>query len=158
MAIPPRSRVRGTVKRALLFLFVATGIAYTASMAWPVGFISSRGFAFGACNGAVWFAHWGPWGKRPVSGWYTCTDSEDTLWTFDADYRNRWIVNRKRDLYAEVPAWPALLAFIPALLLAWWRDLVPIPPGRCLRCRYDLQGLRPASDGRMVCPECGATV
>lgn len=152
-----KSPNRDIFKWTLLGLFLASALAYATTMVWPIGFISKRGFALGAADGVMWAAHWGPWAQTPASGWYSCTDSDEMFWTFDGDPKNRWNVNRKGDVYAELPSWIALAAFVPGLLLAWWRDIAPVRPGRCVKCRYDLRGLPPATNGQVTCPECGTT-
>ena len=35
------------------------------------------------------------------------------------------------------------------------RPRVPIPPSRCVRCKYNLEGITPAPDAARQCPECG---
>ena len=37
---------------------------------------------------------------------------------------------------------------------AWWASRI-VPPGHCLRCRYDLQSTTRDTEGRVLCPECG---
>jgi uncharacterized Zn finger protein (UPF0148 family) len=37
---------------------------------------------------------------------------------------------------------------------AWWASRI-VPPGHCLRCRYDLRPMAADATGRVLCPECG---
>jgi hypothetical protein len=49
----------------------------------------------------------------------------------------------------RIPLWmPLIVTLIPTAFL-FWRDR-RIPPGQCLKCRYDLTG-----NTSGVCPECG---
>lgn len=52
---------------------------------------------------------------------------------------------------AAIELWTLLgLLAVPTAVLAWWTRFVPVKPGACVACGYDLAGARAG-----VCPECG---
>jgi hypothetical protein len=77
-------------------------------------------------------------------------------WTFGDDSKgNDWYVVRRNKAYVEVLGLYLLAPFVPLILIAWWKDILPTPPGCCPKCRYDLGGLPRAAGGSITCPECG---
>lgn len=74
------------------------------------------------------------------------TDSGSSQWVY---------IRALADHHIDIPAWLAPLPTLGICVLAF-KMTRTTPHPRCRKCRYDLRGLTPDANGRLICPECGS--